>query len=56
MKIYAETEDGTYKPVSTLVQSLKTNRMIDSPLQAARFVSLIPFERNENPGGSRNEI
>lgn len=55
VKIYAESEDGTYKPVSTLVQPLKTNRLLDSPLQAARFVSLIPFERNENPGGSRNE-
>ena len=56
VKIYAETEDGTYKPVSTLVQPLKTNRMLDSPLQASRFVSLIPFERSENPGGSRNEV
>ena len=55
VKIYAECEDGTYKPVSSLVSPLKTNRMIDSPLQAARFVSLIPFERNENPGGTRNE-
>jgi centrosomal protein CEP76 len=56
VKIYAESEDGTYKPVVSLVQPLKTNRMIDSPLQAARFVSLIPFERSENPGGTRPEV
>lgn len=56
VKIYAESEDGTYKPVSALVQPLKTNRLLDSPLQSARFVSLIPFERNENPGGTRNEV
>ena len=56
IKIYAESEDGTYKPVVSLVQPLRTNRLIDSPLQAARFVSLIPFERSENPGGTRNEV
>lgn len=56
VKIYAETEDGTFKPVSSLIQPMRTNRLIDSPLQAARFVSLIPFERCENPGGTRSEV
>lgn len=56
MKIYAETEDGNYKPVSSLVQPLKTNRLIDSPLHAARFTSLIPFLRDEKPGGIRSEV
>ncbi|CAG9334919.1 unnamed protein product [Blepharisma stoltei] len=55
VQIYAEVEDGSYKPVSSLVQPFKTNRLIDSPLHAARFVSLIPFEREEAPGGTRNE-
>ena len=56
VKIYAETEDGSHKPVTTLVQPLKCNRMLDSPLHAARFVSLIPFEREEAPGGLRSEV
>jgi centrosomal protein CEP76 len=56
VKIYAETEDGSYKAVSALVQPLKANRMLDSPLQAARFVSLFPLEREETPGGTRNEV
>lgn len=55
VKIFAETEDGVYKPVCSLVQPLKTNRLLDSPLHAARFVSLIPFVRDEAPGGVRNE-
>lgn len=56
VKIFATTEDGSYKPVSSLVQPVRCNRMIDSPLHAARFISLIPFEREEAPGGLRSEV
>jgi centrosomal protein CEP76 len=56
VKLFAETEDGSYKPVTSLIQPVRCNRMIDSPLHAARFISLIPFEREEAPGGLRNEI
>jgi len=56
VKIYAETEDGSYKPVCSLVQPLRANRLVDSPLQAARFVSLLPFVRDEAPGGMRTEV
>ena len=56
VKIFAETEDGSYKPVSSLIQPVRCNRMIDSPLHAARFISLIPFEREEAPGGLRSEV
>ena len=55
VKIFAETEDGSQQPVCALVQPLKCNRMLDSPLHAARFVSLIPQERVEVPGGARVE-
>lgn len=56
VKIFAETEDGSQQPVCTLVQPLKCNRLLDSPLHAARFVSLIPMERLELPGGARMEV
>lgn len=29
---------------------------IDSPFHAARFVSLIPYKKNEKPGGEKNEV
>jgi len=32
------------------------DRLLDSPLHAARFVSLIPFERQDAPGAEREEI
>lgn len=32
------------------------DRLLDSPLHAARFVSLIPFERLEAPGADKVEI
>lgn len=32
------------------------DRILDSPLHAARFVSLIPFERMEAPGSDKVEV
>jgi centrosomal protein CEP76 len=32
------------------------DRLLDSPLHAARFVSLIPFERLEAPGVDKVEV
>ena len=32
------------------------DRILDSPLHAARFVSLIPFERLEVPGSDKVEV
>lgn len=48
VKIFAETDDreaSVYKPVCSLVQPMIADRVgnLDSPLHAARFVSLIPF-------------
>jgi hypothetical protein len=50
VKIFAENSFGTFKPVSVFVSPLQV-RGIDSPLHAARFVSLIPYHRKEKPGG-----
>ena len=46
IKIFAETDDreaSVYKPVCCLVQPMIADRLLDTPLHAARFVSLIPF-------------
>lgn len=46
VKIYAETDDregSCYKPTCSLIQPMFADRILDSPLHAARFVSLIPF-------------
>lgn len=44
VKIYAEIEDGSTYPVTSLVYPLRADRLIDSPAHAARFVSLIEYK------------
>lgn len=59
VKIFAETDDreaSIYKPVSSLVGPMVADRLLESPLHAARFVSLIPFERLEAPGAEKVEV
>lgn len=59
MKIFAETDDresSVYKPVCSLIAPMIADRMLESPLHAARFVSLIPFHRMEQPGAEKVEV
>jgi len=59
VKIFAETDDreaSIYKPVCTLIAPMIADRLLESPLHAARFVSLIPFERIEAPGAEKVEV
>ena len=59
VKIFAETDDreaSVYKPVCSLIAPMMADRLLDSPLHAARFVSLIPFERVEAPGSDKVEV
>ena len=59
VKIFAETDDreaSVYKPVCTLIAPMMADRILESPLHAARFVSLIPFERVEAPGTDKVEV
>jgi centrosomal protein CEP76 len=59
VKIFAETDDreaSVYKPTCSLVQPMYADRILDSPLHAARFVSLIPFQRLEAPGAEKVEV
>ena len=50
VKIFARDEAGLSKPVCAYVQLLRAGRMLDGPRHAARFVSLIPFERASSVG------
>lgn len=59
VKIFAETDDreaSVYKPTCSLIQPMYADRILDSPLHAARFVSLIPFQRLEAPGAEKVEV
>ena len=58
IKIFAPDEAGVSRLVCQYVQPLRAGRLLDSPRHAARFVSLIPFERTGSvgSGGSCNEV
>jgi centrosomal protein CEP76 len=56
VKVFAQNECGIDLPVCTYVQSMRPVRLLDSPRHAARFVSLIPFERDESLGGSSKDV
>ena len=45
VKIFAQDETGRSRSVCSFVRPLRAGRLLDGPRQAARFVSLIPFER-----------
>ena len=44
------------RPITSLIIPLQGSRVIETPQHAARFVSLIPFERIETPGGKILDI
>ena len=59
VKIFLPTEDRefyAFKPACTLLEPIEVGREINTPYHAARFVSLIPYERRENPGGEKIEL
>lgn len=56
VKIFAQDETGTNRLTCSFVTPLRAGRLIDSAREAARFVSLIAYERAENVGGGRTEM
>ena len=59
VKIFAQDEKGSNWPVCAYVHALRGGRLLESPRQAARFVSLIPYERTSSAvgsGGCRAEV
>lgn len=45
VKLFAMSELGTQRPVTTFVGPLRADRLLDSPMAAAHFVSLITHTR-----------
>lgn len=46
IKIFAQDENGSNRLVCSYVKPMRTGRLIDSPRQAARFVSLIGYSKS----------
>ncbi|XP_026781878.3 centrosomal protein of 76 kDa isoform X1 [Pangasianodon hypophthalmus] len=56
VKIFAQDENGVNRPVCSYVRVLRAGRLLESPRQAARFVSLLAQERAPVlGGGTRHE-
>jgi centrosomal protein CEP76 len=55
VKIFAENEWGEHRCVCSFLSHYKVGRVLSSPFEAARFVSLMPFRRKESIGGGRDE-
>lgn len=51
VKIFAQDENATNRPVCSFVKPLRAGRLLDSPREAARFVSLIHQEQEPTLGG-----
>uniref|UniRef100_A0A3Q3KZA2 Centrosomal protein of 76 kDa n=1 Tax=Mastacembelus armatus TaxID=205130 RepID=A0A3Q3KZA2_9TELE len=51
VKIFAQDENGLNRPVCSYVRVLRAGRLLESPRQAARFVSLLAHEKAPVVGG-----
>jgi centrosomal protein CEP76 len=56
VKIFAQDETGTNRLTCSFVRPIRAGRLIDCAREAARFVSLIAYEKAENVGGGRTEM
>ncbi|ESO82822.1 hypothetical protein LOTGIDRAFT_229828 [Lottia gigantea] len=55
VKIFATDENGNNKPVNSYVKPFRTGRLIETPRQAARFVSLIHKDYPKSLGQDKRE-
>lgn len=46
-----QDENSTNRPVCSYIKPLRAGRLLDTPRQAARFVSLIGYEKVATVGG-----
>ncbi|NXF40518.1 CEP76 protein, partial [Nyctibius bracteatus] len=51
VKIFAQDENGVNRPVCSYIRPLRAGRLLDTPRQAARFVSVLGYERAPVIGG-----
>lgn len=50
-RFYLKDENGLNRPVCALIRPMRVGRLLDTPRQAARFVSLLGYERTSQLGG-----
>ncbi|XP_059920673.1 centrosomal protein of 76 kDa [Gadus macrocephalus] len=55
VKIFAQDENGVNRPVCSYVRVLRAGRLLESPRQAARFVSLLADEKAPLVGGGAKQ-
>ncbi|XP_033010741.1 centrosomal protein of 76 kDa isoform X1 [Lacerta agilis] len=55
VKIFAQDENGINRPVCSYVKPLRAGRLLDTPRQAARFVSVLGYERAPIIGGGNSK-
>ncbi|XP_042322012.1 centrosomal protein of 76 kDa isoform X2 [Sceloporus undulatus] len=55
VKIFAQDENGINRPVCSYVRPLRAGRILDTPRQAARFVSVLGYERAPVIGGGNSK-
>lgn len=53
VKIFAQNECGTSKPVVSFITPIKTGHLLESPRHASRFVSLLQHEEECSMFGSK---
>ncbi|KAK7114460.1 hypothetical protein V1264_000518 [Littorina saxatilis] len=51
IKIFALDENSNYRPVCSFITPLRAGRLLDTPRQAMRFVSLVRYEKQQTLGG-----
>jgi len=56
VKIFAQDENATHRLVCSFIRPLRAGRLLDTPRQAARFVSLLGFEKLPTMSGNRTEM
>nr|XP_060630998.1 centrosomal protein of 76 kDa isoform X3 [Anolis sagrei ordinatus] len=55
VKIFAQDENGINRPVCSYVRPLRAGRILDTPRQAARFASVLGYERAPVIGGGNSK-
>lgn len=46
-----QDENSNYRPVCSFITPLRAGRLLDTPRQAMRFVSLVRYEKQQTLGG-----
>lgn len=56
VKIFAQDENGVNRPVCSYIKPMRAGRLLDTPRQAARFVSLIGYNKIMSNFGINEQV